>query len=101
MKLRAFKDFVAGKTVPGDVVMMMDASDVLFVGGAQPILDAYQAIGAPIVASAELGCAPQVSPHTHPPCTRATADHSAAGERSSWGSACVRACVCAWVRVGR
>ena len=41
--------------------MMMDASDVLFVGGAQAILDAYQKIGAPIVASAELGCAPQGS----------------------------------------
>lgn len=60
MKLKAFKNFVARETAPGDVVMMMDASDVLFVGDSQQILDAYQAIGTPIVASAELGCAPQV-----------------------------------------
>ena len=39
------------KTAPGDVVMMMDASDVLFTGGSQQILDAYQALDAPIVAS--------------------------------------------------
>lgn len=59
MKLIAFRDYIVKKTSPGDIVMMMDANDVLFVGGAQEILDAYQDLAAPIVASAERGCAPQ------------------------------------------
>ena len=41
--------------------MMMDANDVLFVGEPKQILDAYQELDAPIVASAERGCAPQGS----------------------------------------
>ena len=40
---------------------MMDANDVLFVGDGQRILDAYQALNTPIVASAERGCAPSGS----------------------------------------
>lgn len=61
MKLIAFRDYIVQKTSPGDIVMMMDANDVLFVGEPQQILDAYQELGAPIVASAERGCAPQGS----------------------------------------
>ncbi len=59
MKLVAFRDYIIQKTSPGDIVMMMDANDVLFVGEPQEILNAYQDLGAPIVASAERGCAPQ------------------------------------------
>lgn len=61
MKLIAFRKYIQEKTLPGDIVMMMDANDVLFVGEPQHILDAYQDLAAPIVASAERGCAPQGS----------------------------------------
>lgn len=37
---------------------MMDANDVLFVGDGQRILDVYQELNTPIVASSERGCAP-------------------------------------------
>ena len=58
MKLVAFRDFIVSKTSPGDIVMMMDANDVLFVGEPQYILDAYQQLDAPIVASVR----PRASP---------------------------------------
>ena len=42
MKLIAFRKYIQEKTQPGDIVMMMDVNDVLFVAEPQNILDAYQ-----------------------------------------------------------